>query len=92
MPQLTPKLASLYRIFLRATSTSVLHKDQATKNLRRLYRPAFEAAAKTARSLETSKAVNTQSIEKKKWLEEFDNRGEYCSLPFIGILLIFPVM
>ena len=69
---------SLYRIFLRATSASVLHHGPATRSLRRLYRPSFETAANAIRKLENlqteGNAVEAQRIE--KWLKIFDERGK----------------
>ena len=69
---------SLYRIFLRATSASVLHHGPANRSLRRLYRPSFEKAANAIRKLENlqteGNAVEAQRIE--KWLKIFDERGK----------------
>lgn len=73
MSQSNPKLTSLYQIFLRATSASVLHNSLAT-NLRRLYRPTFEATTKTVKKVENS--IPEDSAHLKKWLAEFDYRSE----------------
>jgi len=43
---LPPSFTSLYRLFLRLSSASVLHYQPAKLNLIARYRPAFEEAAK----------------------------------------------
>lgn len=74
MSQSNPKLTSLYQFFLRATSASVLHNSLATRHLRRLYRPTFEATTKTVKKVENS--IPEDSAHLKKWLAEFDYRSE----------------
>lgn len=54
-------LRHLYRLSLRASSASVLYHPGASKNLRRLYRTVFDAAATLCLSTE--------------WLEAFDSHG-----------------
>lgn len=73
---LPPEFTSLYRVFLRATSTSVLHNGPATRSLRRLYRPTFEAAACAIHNLESSQNNGniTELQRTKHWLETFDKR------------------
>ena len=46
MTQLRPEFTSVYRLFLRTVSAAVLHHPQATRNLRRLWRPIFESGAR----------------------------------------------
>ncbi|KAM6494008.1 hypothetical protein JOM56_010369 [Amanita muscaria] len=50
MTRLVSEFTSLYRLFLRTVSASVLHHPQATRNLRRLWRPVFEAGARVQQS------------------------------------------
>ncbi|KAH8110458.1 hypothetical protein DFH11DRAFT_1514227 [Phellopilus nigrolimitatus] len=74
MITLPPEFTSLYRLFLRGTSASVLHHGPATRGLRRLYRPSFEAAAQSMKRIQ---AREIDPIEKEKiriWLGEFDER------------------
>ena len=67
LPILPMKFRSVYRLFLRALSASVLHHPAATTNLRRLYRPVFVEAAAVCRSLDTPAA--------QRWMSEWHQRG-----------------
>lgn len=73
---LPPKFTSLYRLFLRAISASTLHNGPATRRIRRLYKPNFEAAARNIRHLENMEAGTAESVQIQKWLDTFDQRSK----------------
>ena len=77
LPILPTNFRSVYRLFLRALSASVLHHPVATTNLRRLYKPVFVQAAAINRSLDPPAA--------QRWMSEWHQRGKQrvsccCSL------------
>ncbi|KAL5483031.1 hypothetical protein ACEPAI_8260 [Sanghuangporus weigelae] len=59
---LPAQFTALYRLFLRATSATVLHHGTSMRTLRMLYRPTFEAAAGAVKRLEMLQML--QSAEK----------------------------
>jgi len=72
--RLLPPFTSLYRLFLRTASASVLHHTVATRNLRTLWKPTFSGAAQTIRRLQHSP---TDVIEREKlenWLKTWERR------------------
>lgn len=74
MDRLNPKFAFMYRLFLRASSASVLHNGLATRKLRKLFRPMVEAVATTVSKMEGT--APEDSVHLMKWMDEFDNRSE----------------
>lgn len=67
-------LRSVYRLFLRTSSASVLHKPGATKNLRKLYRPYFRGISKIMSQLSTSGKSDAQlEAWVKEWHIRMDN-------------------
>ena len=87
--RLPATFTSLYRLFLRASSASVLHHTVATRNLRRLWRPTFDGAATVAKRLHVSQDV-TERSRLRDWLNTWEKRSELASLvelrPMISIL------
>lgn len=79
---LPPSLTSLYRIFLRTISASVLHQSRSTRTIRRLYRPEFEAAANVARKLQVEKLKSAERVKLESWLEVWNARSAKNYLPF----------
>jgi hypothetical protein len=71
---LSSNLASVYRLFLRATTASVLHHSTATSNLRKLYRPIFTEAARVESQSRTTKDPETREAL-QKWLIDWNERG-----------------
>ncbi|KAF9237872.1 hypothetical protein BU15DRAFT_88562 [Melanogaster broomeanus] len=71
MGRLPPSFTSLYRLVLRATSASVLHHTGARKNFRKLWRPAFDAAAQVFRELQS---CQSKSIGHERLLNIFQRR------------------
>ncbi|CAE6466516.1 unnamed protein product [Rhizoctonia solani] len=67
---LSPEVRSLYRIFLRATSASVLHHSTATRCLRTRYRPVFEHYVGLHQAQATKKRLAGVIRE---WDERMDN-------------------
>ncbi|ELU42141.1 hypothetical protein AG1IA_03833 [Rhizoctonia solani AG-1 IA] len=70
VPALSPAIRSLYRIFLRATSASVLHHSSATRCLRTRYRPIFEHYVRLHQDQATN---NTIGNVLQEWDERIDN-------------------
>ncbi len=73
---LPSRLTSLYRLTLRAASASVKHHAGATRNLRALYRPVFEDAAKVAKDLVWSTERSEELEGKERWFVEWEKRSE----------------
>ncbi|KAL0955657.1 hypothetical protein HGRIS_001884 [Hohenbuehelia grisea] len=67
-------LTSLYRLFLRTASTSVLHHRGATRNLRKLWRPTFVSAVQVIRQLEQAELGAARRAELEKWYATWDQR------------------
>lgn len=65
---------SLYRLLLRACSSTVLHQPRATARLRRLYRPVFDAAALRIQAHNKEEDV-TKRVEIEKWMSVWNNRS-----------------
>lgn len=81
-PQRLPEsFRSLYRLLLRTTSASVLHRNSAVAGLRKIYRPDFEEAAVTINRLHSSNTRLTD-LEKSrmiKWIEQWNiNSMNFC--------------
>ncbi|KAK2464947.1 hypothetical protein APHAL10511_003023 [Amanita phalloides] len=74
MVQLAPELKSLYRLFLRTVSAAVLHHPQARRNLRRLWRPVFEAGAHVTNQYNDSRTNASQRILQGEWLKQWEKR------------------
>ncbi|KAF9059774.1 hypothetical protein BDP27DRAFT_1238110 [Rhodocollybia butyracea] len=73
---LPPSFTSLYRLFLRTSSTSVLHQSLATRNLRSLWRPVFADAAQVITRLKNSQtSSDRETLENwlKNWEEQMDH-------------------
>ncbi|KAF6761156.1 hypothetical protein DFP72DRAFT_32739 [Ephemerocybe angulata] len=72
-PALSTTFRSVYRLFLRACSTAVLHQPRATGRLRRLWRPVFDGAAVMIRRHEReTDAASKARIE--KWMSTWNSR------------------
>lgn len=67
---LSPAVRSLYRIFLRATSASVVHHSTGTRCLRTRFRPVFEQYARLHQTRPTTPEIAKQIRE---WDERIDN-------------------
>ncbi|KAK7472271.1 hypothetical protein VKT23_000392 [Stygiomarasmius scandens] len=75
-PSLPASFTSLYRLFLRSTSTSVLHHKLARRNLRNLWRPTFVDAAKVIKQLQNPATSSTNRDHLKAWLEVWQQRTD----------------
>lgn len=77
MMVLPHSFTSLYRLFLRTASASVLHHRAATRNLRALWRPVFEGGANATKQLQQLEGddVARQGLETflKEWNVRMDN-------------------
>ncbi|KAF9523855.1 hypothetical protein CPB83DRAFT_774777 [Crepidotus variabilis] len=69
-------LTSVYRLFLRTVSVSVLHQRSACLNLRRRWRPVFDAAAKVSLELQNvpAEAAQAYRLERLAWLVDWNKR------------------
>ncbi|VDC02835.1 unnamed protein product [Peniophora sp. CBMAI 1063] len=74
--RLPPSLTSLYRLFLRAASASVLDQHTARKQLRRLWRPNFESAARIIRDLDRADTVPTERARLEEALRVWEQRAD----------------
>ncbi|KAF8058747.1 hypothetical protein FPV67DRAFT_516028 [Lyophyllum atratum] len=72
--RLPQSFTSLYRLCLRASSASVLHHRVASANLRRLLRPAFDAAADVTKRLQDAPQNPVEQAELKAWLNTWERR------------------
>ncbi|KAF8584836.1 hypothetical protein K439DRAFT_1105813 [Ramaria rubella] len=71
--RLSSQLTSGYRLFLRATSAAVLHHATATKNIRKLYRPVFEEAARVEAKAHLTQEPQTRELL-DRWLIDWNER------------------
>lgn len=71
---------SVYRLFLRTSSATVLHHKQARRSLRERWRPVFDAGAKVIYELQDKPddASDTWVREREEWLKNWDERSVYC--------------
>ncbi|KAJ6631393.1 hypothetical protein B0H10DRAFT_1772943 [Mycena sp. CBHHK59/15] len=74
MSQLPPTFTSLYRLFLRTSSASVLHHRTTTSNLRKLWRPSFEDAARVTVRLQSYSLSAVKRNELEIWLQTWHYR------------------
>jgi hypothetical protein len=74
MGRLPPSFTSLYRLFLRASSASVLHQNAARKQLRRLFRPVFDAAARVVGDLQSNQLSRSERTRREHFLNIFQQR------------------
>ncbi|KAJ6490278.1 hypothetical protein C8R47DRAFT_1014431 [Mycena vitilis] len=71
---MSPSFISLYRLALRTTSASVSHQNRVTKSLRKLWRPAFEDAARTTTQLQGSSLSTAHRTDLEVWLQIWHHR------------------
>lgn len=69
---------SLYRLFLRTASATVLHHRQARRNLRQRWRPVFDDGAKVTRELQNAPedAPDSWIKGREEWLKVWNKRSE----------------
>ncbi|KAL5512493.1 hypothetical protein ACEPAG_3146 [Sanghuangporus baumii] len=72
---LPAQFTALYRLFLRATSATVLHHRTSMRTLRMLYRPTFEAAAGAVTVLEILESAEKVEGEEKVVEETNEEEG-----------------
>ena len=77
--RLPASFTSLYRLFLRTASASVLHHRSARLNLITRWRPVFDAAAKVTKELEYSPQDSTSTWRQERidWLKIWNERGRF---------------
>lgn len=74
--RLPASFTSVYRLFLRTCSASVLQHQGAKRNLRHLWRPTFVAAAKIIRELQVGPQDSTSRNAKEEWLKIWEGQSE----------------
>ncbi|KAJ7132996.1 hypothetical protein C8R46DRAFT_1140294 [Mycena filopes] len=74
MSSLPSHFTSLYRLFLRTSSASVLHQKKATTAIRKLWRPVFEDAAKVTTKLQAHSLSPTHRRDLELWLQAWHLR------------------
>jgi len=80
--KLPPSFTSLYRLFLRVSSASVLHHRAATRYVRTLWKPTFREAAVVIHKLQSP----TLGISEKEKLERWRSLWELSSESHVDIL------
>ncbi|KAG8220449.1 hypothetical protein J3R82DRAFT_3143, partial [Butyriboletus roseoflavus] len=75
MDRLPPSFTSLYRLFIRASSASVLHQNASRKQLRQLFRPVFDAAAQVVGDLQSNQLSRSERIRREYLLNTFHQRS-----------------
>ncbi|KAJ3924610.1 MAG: hypothetical protein NXY57DRAFT_286456 [Lentinula lateritia] len=70
---LPPYFTSLYRLFLRTSSASVLHQSSAVRNVRSLWRPVFTDAARVINKLQTKPSDHKQK-SCQNWLKDWETQ------------------
>ena len=74
--RLPASFTSLYRLFLRTASASVLHHKSARLNIITRWRPVFDAGAKVTKELEYSPESScSMKQDKIAWLKTWNERG-----------------
>lgn len=73
---LPPAFRSLYRLFLRATASSVLAHPDATSRLRKSWRAVFGHAANAVRQMEDARLSADQRDSLTHWYVQWESRGK----------------
>jgi len=79
MNRLPHSFTSLYRLFLRAGSASVLHQKAARKQLRRLFRPIFDVAARVVGDLQSDRLSRSERVGRELFLDIFQQRSTWIN-------------
>ncbi|TFK25676.1 hypothetical protein FA15DRAFT_556604, partial [Coprinopsis marcescibilis] len=74
MEPLPASFRSLYRLLLRSCSASVLHHPTATKRLRLLYRPVFDAASGMMHKYRQNESSPEERARIANWLDTWNTR------------------
>lgn len=79
MNKLPSSFISLYRLFLRAGSASVLHQKAARKQLRWLFRPIFDVAARVVGDLQSNQLSRSERARRELFLDIFQQRSTWMN-------------
>ncbi|KAI0937740.1 hypothetical protein AcW1_003818 [Taiwanofungus camphoratus] len=71
---LPPTFTSLYRLFLRTIAASVLNQPSATRELRKLWRPTFDGAARVIRTLQRGSISPGDREKLQRWHDIWEKR------------------
>ena len=83
MDRLPTSFTSLYRLFLRASSASVLHQNASRKQLRQLFRPVFDAAAQVVGDLQNNQLSPSERMRREHFLNTFQQRSTSINHSFL---------
>jgi hypothetical protein len=75
--KLPPSFTSSYRLFLRASSASVLHHRTATRHVRTLWKPTFREAAVVIRKLQSPTLGTSEREQLEKWRCLWEHSSEF---------------
>ena len=75
--RLPPSFTSSYRLFLRASSASVLHHRAATRYVRTLWKPTFREAAVVIHKLQSPTLGIREKEQLEKWRCIWERSGEF---------------
>lgn len=88
--KLPPSFTSLYRLFLRASSASVLHHRVAARHVRKLWKPTFREAAIVTHKLQSPglRASEKEQLERWRCLWELSSEFQLGILAQSSMLII----
>lgn len=87
---LPSNFTSLYRLFLRTTSAAVLHHPKSTRNLRRIWRPTFNAAASVIYQIRHERRDSLERQKLEHWFGIWNTRSTKSThFPFSRLTLIY---
>jgi hypothetical protein len=74
--KLPSSFTSLYRLFLRTSSTAVLHHRAATRHVRILWKPTFREAAVVIHKLQSPTLGISEKEQLERWRCLWELRSE----------------
>ena len=75
--KLPPSFTSLYRLFLRASSASVLHHRVAARHVRKLWKPTFREAAVVIYNLQSPTLGTSEKERLERWRRIWELSSEF---------------
>ena len=77
MTRLPPTFTSLYRLFLRTTSAAVQQQSAGSRNLRKLWKPVFQTAARAVKRLDDRpQSDDAEQQQVRMWLDAWERRSK----------------
>jgi hypothetical protein len=81
--QIPASIKSVYRIFLRACASAVLHHP-AKHTLRRLWRANFDEAVSVHRQYAQADLAAHERAKRAEWLRVWESRGAHAIRPYVA--------